>query len=140
MTLLKRITYIMFCFLCVSCLPVETNDAEKAYKYWSSSEIPKEIEVIEGAYYQSPHFTLEYEFFLKFKSDEKWFEAFVKQNQLQIDTVRNDWSMWTELPAWFQPDPYAKIYAKDPNDAFDRSRYFRDSKTGISYIYETVGM
>jgi len=124
----------------VSCFPVETKNAEKAYKYWSRSEIPNEIELIKGEYYQSPHFSLEYELFLKFKSDKKWFDKFVKYNGLEIDTIRNDWKNWTELPEWFEPDQNFLIYAKDQTNEFERSRYLRNPETGISYIYETVGM
>ncbi|KZS39499.1 hypothetical protein AWE51_25800 [Aquimarina aggregata] len=138
--MIKKITLIGFVFLLVSCFPVETKNAEKAYKYWSRSEIPNEIELIKGEYYQSPHFSLEYELFLKFKSDKKWFEKFVKYNGLEIDTIRNDWKNWTELPEWFEPDQNFLIYAKDQTNEFERSRYLRNPETGISYIYETVGM
>ncbi|AXT52737.1 hypothetical protein D1818_18610 [Aquimarina sp. BL5] len=138
--MIKKITLIGFVFLLVSCFPVETKNAEKAYKYWSRSEIPNEIELIKGEYYQSPHFSLEYELFLKFKSDKKWFDKFVKYNGLEIDTIRNDWKNWTELPEWFEPDQNFLIYAKDQTNEFERSRYLRNPETGISYIYETVGM
>ncbi|MFD2564808.1 hypothetical protein [Aquimarina rubra] len=138
--MIKKITLIGFVFLLVSCFPVETKNAEKAYKYWSRSEIPNEIELIKGEYYQSPHFSLEYELFLKFKSDKKWFDKFVKYNGLEIDTTSNDWKNWTELPEWFEPDQNFLIYAKDQTNEFERSRYLRNPETGISYIYETVGM
>lgn len=124
----------------ISCTSIETKNPEKAYKYWSGNESPKEIELIKGEYYQSPHFTLEYELFLKFKSDEKWFNEFVQYNKLEIDTVKNDWAGWTELPKWFKTDSNYLIYAKNQTDQFERSRYFINSKTGICYIYESFGM
>ena len=126
--------------LLVGCFPIETKNAEKAYEYWSGSEPPQEIELINGEYYQSPHFTLEYELFLKFKSDRKWFSEFVEYNGLEIDTVRNDWTQWTELPGWFKTDGNYLIYSKDQTNEFERSRYFRNPITGVCYIYETVGM
>lgn len=137
---IKKIVIVGFILLFVSCFSTETKDAKKAYKYWSGEEPPKEIELINGEYYQSPHFTLEYELFLKFKSDKKWFDEFVDYNRLEIDTVGNDWKIWTELPKWFKPDENSLIYAKDQNNEFERSRYIRNNKTGISYIYDTVGM
>lgn len=136
----KNILIIAFIFLLVSCLPVETKNPVKAYKYWSGNEPPKEIEIMKGEYYQSPHFSLEYELFLKFKSEEKWFKAFVDQNQLKVDTIGHPWANWTKLPKWFKTDLSYSIYGKDPNKAFERSRYFRNPQTGICYIYETVGM
>jgi hypothetical protein len=140
MNIIKKISLIGIVFLLVGCFSTETKNAKKAYKYWSGKEPPKEIELIKGEYYQSPHFTLEYELFLKFKSDKKWFDEFVEYNRLEIDTIGNDWKAWTELPKWFNPDQNYLIYAKDQSNEFERSRYLRNPKTGISYIYETVGM
>jgi hypothetical protein len=137
---MKKIILFSLLILLVSCLPIETKNAEKAYKYWSGSEPPKQIELIKGEYYQSPHFTFEYELFLKFKSDKKWFNEFVEYNGLEIDTIKNKWSQGTNLPAWFVTDKNFLIYAKNQNDEFERSRYFINPTTGICYIYETVGM
>lgn len=140
MKLIKHITLIGCTFLLVCCFPIETKNPKKAFQYWSRSEVPNEIELIKGQYYQSPHFSLEYELFLKFKSDNTWFNDFVEYNALEIDTVGNDWKRWTKLPNWFNPNQEFLIYTKDQNDEFECSRYFRNPKTGINYIYETLGM
>ena len=138
--IIKKIIIIGFVFLLVSCLPIDTKNPEKAYKYWSGSDVPNNIELLKGEYYQSPHFTLEYELFLKFKSDKQWFDEFVTYNKLERDTIGNDWSLWTELPKWFTYNQDYIIYARDQTNEFERSRYLRHPKTGITYIYETVGM
>jgi hypothetical protein len=124
----------------VGCFPIETRNAEKAFEYWSGNDVPDEIEVMKGEYYQSPHFSLEYELFLKFKSDTKWFDDFVEFNGLEIDTVGHDWKQWTELPIWFKPNQDFIMYSRDQANKLERSRYMRNPKTGMSYIYETVGM
>ena len=136
----KIIIFFSATFLFISCSSIETKNAEKAYKYWSGNEVPKEIELIKGEYYQSPHFSLEYELFLKFKTDKKWFDEFVTNNQLEVDSIRNDWSAWTKLPDWFDTDANYIIYTKDQIDKFERSRYFYNPENGISFIYETFGM
>ena len=138
--LVNKISTFFLLILLVSCFGVETKNPEKAYKYWSGSEIPKEIEIINGAYYQSPHFSLEYELFLKFKSSENWFNDFVEYNNLEIDTIKHDWAGRTELPKWFKPNKNYLIYSKDQNNEFERSRYFINPSNDICYIYETVGM
>lgn len=140
MKLFNKIVAFSITFLIVSCFSVETKNAEKAYKYWSGSEVPKEIELIKGEYYQSPHFSLEYELFLKFKTDKKWFDEFIVNNQLEVGSIRNDWSAWTKLPEWFNTDNSYIIYTKDQIDKFEKSRYFYNPQNGISFIYETVGM
>ena len=137
---MKKIIVFSLIFSLISCSKIETKDAYESYKYWAGSEPPKEIKLIEGQYYQSPHFSLEYELFLKFKSDKKWFDEFVKYNKLEIDTVKNDWTQWTTLPKWFKPDQNYLIYTKDQNNEFERSRYFINPNDGMCYIYETVGM
>src|SRR5690554_2073045 len=137
---MKKIILLGLISLLVSCSKIETKNPKEAYKYWAGSEAPKEIEVIKGEYYQSPHFFLEYKLFLKFKSDKKWFNEFVELNKFEIDTVKNDWARWIELPEWFEVDDNYLIFAKDQNDEFDNSRYFINPKNGIAYIYESVGM
>ena len=123
LSLAKKIIFFSSIFILASCLPIETKDAEKAYKYWSGGRPPKESELIKGAYYQSPHFSLKYELFLKFRADKKWFHEFVKYNKLEIDTVGNDWAKWTKLPGWFKIDENYLIYTKDQTNEFERSRY-----------------
>ena len=137
---MKKIIVFSLLTLLVSCSKIETQDAEKAYKYWTGNQSPKEIELVKGEYYQSPHFSLEYELFLKFKSDKKWFNEFVEYNKLEIDTLKYDWTRFTKLPEWFKIDQHYLIYTKDQNDEFERSRYFINPANGICYIYETVGM
>ncbi len=127
-------------FLLFGCFPIETDIPTKAWKYWTGTEPPEEIELVDGKYYQSSHFTLEYELFLNFTAKSDWFAEFIAYNHLEIDTIRNDWTKWTEVPEWFTPDGDFFIYCKDQNDEFERSRYFYNSATGESFIYETVGM
>ncbi|MBD81555.1 MAG: hypothetical protein CL840_21735 [Crocinitomicaceae bacterium] len=138
---LKRFGIIGFLsILIVGCFPVRTDNPDKAWKYWSGSEPPAEVELIKGEYYQSPHFSLEYELFLKFKTNKEWFIEFVTYNNLRIDTIGNDWTRWTELPIWFNPNQDFIKYSADQADEFERSRYFFNPETSETYIYETVGM
>ena len=124
----------------VGCFPIETDNPTKAWKYWAGSEPPDEIQLIKGEYYQSPHFSLEYELFLNFKTEKKWFDDFVAYNNLELDTIRNDWIRWTDLPDWFKLNNEYLIYCKDQVDEFERSRYIFNPSSGNCYIYETVGM
>jgi hypothetical protein len=128
--------YLMFLF--TSCFSDSSSDPEEAFQYWAGTNPPKEIEVLNGQYYQSPHFSLEYELFLKFKTTEKWWTEFISENKLELDQQNEGWKRLADLPEWFAPGSNFLVYSK--NDQFDRSRYFFDSKNGICYIYETVGM
>ena len=119
---------------------VETDDPEEAFQYWSNSKVPEEIEVLEGYYYKSPHFTYEFEVFLKIKAEDAWVDELIERSNMSVDTVGNDWSGFTQLPAWFKPGKEASCYALDQHDIFDRTRIFKNSSTGICYIYDTLGM
>lgn len=136
---IKRTVLLFFVLIVsLSCIPVETTNPEKAYKYWAKSDPPKDVKIIKGEYYQSPHFTLEYELYLKFKPTKKWWYGFIKENNLSIDNSDQQGIESSMLPKWFKPDSNYLIYSK--NSSFDRSRYFIDTKKGVCYIYETVGM
>jgi hypothetical protein len=123
----------------VSC-SVKSKNAEESFQYWSGRKPPKQIELIEGEYYKSPHFSLEYALFLKFKSDENWFYEFVKQNKLKINKDKKNWTKLTEFPDWFKPNTQYLIFCKNPKDEFERSRYFIDPESRMCYFYETLGM
>jgi hypothetical protein len=133
---------ILLCTLTflISCSPAETTTPEKAYEYWAGVKPPEDMKIFNGEYTRTLHFTLEYEFILKFKPSKKWWDGFISINNLEIDTVKNDWSKFAKLPKWFHTNSNYLIYCRDQNDKFDRSRYFINPSTGICYIYETVGM
>ncbi|WP_192823224.1 hypothetical protein [Rufibacter sp. LB8] len=137
---MKKNLIIIFCFLTllVSCFPINTTDAEEAYSQWARSKPTQDIQIIKGEYHQTAHFSLEYEFFLKFKPTKKWWKGFLESNSLKVDSLNSNWTNLTELPKWFKPSKNSLIFSR--NDGFDRSRYFIDTQTGIAYIYESVGM
>lgn len=130
--------YLGFLFLLTSCFSIETKNGSEAYKYWSGTAIPDNVEVIEGEYYQSPHFTLEFEFFLKFKPTKEWHIEFINQNRMKIDILDRDAFSFAYHPTWFVPDYNFKVYSE--NDEFNKSRYFVNEKNGLCYLYATTGM
>lgn len=136
----KKIILLCLTIIFISCLPVNTSNPENAFGYWSGMKPPEGMEIFEGKYNRSPHFTMEYEFILKFKPTEKWWNEYISLNELEIDTIKNNWSKHIKLPKWFKVNEDYIIYCKNQNDEFDRSRYFINPSTGICYIYETVGM
>ena len=104
-------------------------------------DIPEGFQVIHGEYYQSPHFTLEYELFLKFKPTKSWWYSFKRQNNLVETkaTDEEDWKHFSKHLDWFKPNNNFTVY-KITKYKHDRSRYFIDYKTGVCYVYETQGM
>jgi hypothetical protein len=113
-------------------MEVNTTDPNDSFAYWAGQDPTDDIQVLNGQYWQSAHWTKEYILHLKFKSTEKWWSEFVKQNNLI--RVPNDWPKSSDFPDWFQPSSRSEIFVS-PKDS-NESRYFRDSATGICYIYE----
>ncbi len=116
-----------------SCSEIKTTDPEQVYKYWSGLTAQTDIELLNGEYWQSAHWTREYIMFLKFRPTEKWWQKFIEQNHLQEDS--DSWSKPNDAPSWFNPTDQMIMYSS--GDDFDQgSRYFIDTLTKESYIYE----
>ncbi|EMG12729.1 hypothetical protein LEP1GSC151_2070 [Leptospira interrogans serovar Grippotyphosa str. LT2186] len=55
------VLWIMLCLFVYDCEEINTNDPVSAYLYWSGdSSLPKDLEVIHGRYWESPHITHEH--------------------------------------------------------------------------------
>lgn len=125
-------TFLLTIFVLTSCEEMKTSDAKTTYKYWAGTNAPADLELLNGQYWQSAHWTLEYIMYLKFKPSEEWWSKFLEQNHISPDNF--DWTMPYDAPAWFKPSDSSVRYST--NDEFNQSRYFRDNRTGICYIYE----
>jgi|SRR5690606_37983998 len=133
--------YAFFCLvfpLFAGCFSRSSSDAEKTYEYWAGTEVPDNIEVINGQYFQSPHFTLEYELYLEFKTTPQWWEQFVQKNNLTHHQQFTVSGYHLSKPEWFSPTDSFSIFSKNNN--FDRSLYYFDKSSGRCFVYETVGM
>ena len=125
--------FVIFLSIFISCTEINTSDPNDIYNYWFEENPPKDLDLLNGQYWQSAHWTKEYIMYLKLKPSKKWWDAFIEQNFLPIDSTT--WTKPTDAPNWFQPSINSIKYGF--NDEFDQgSRYFRDTITGVCYIYE----
>lgn len=124
--------FLLIFLLLTSCSEIKTNDPKETYKYWAGTNPPDNLEIIKGKYWESAHWTREYIMYLKLKPTKKWWNEFIAQNHLQIDTM--DWAKTFDSPIWFNPSKNSIRYK---NYEFDQgSRYFQDTLTKEYYIYE----
>ena len=127
------ILLVLTIFALTGCTETETSNAKDTYKYWAGTDATADIELLNGQYWQSPHWTKEYIMYLKFKPTKKWWDEFLKQNYIPVDN--DEWTKPTDAPTWFKPSDSSIRYGiKDDMD--QGSRYFRDTLTGVCYIYE----
>lgn len=131
----------MFCLSTIvdSC-GIETDNKDQIFYLWTNGELPKDIKTINGKYWESGHFTKEYEVYIHLKSTDKWWENFKKINQLdahkasfseEIQSKLNpEFKRVLQIPKWFKPDRNSVIYQKG------ESEFYWDSKTKDLYIHE----
>jgi hypothetical protein len=118
--------------LAISCQDKITTSAKDTFKYWTGYSAPQGFDLIKGKYWQSSHWTKEYIIYLKFKPTKQWWDEFIRQSNLSPDS--SIWEKPTDAPAWFKPTDNSIQYGQS---GFSQgSRYFRDSITGVCYVYE----
>jgi hypothetical protein len=128
----RLLTNLLFATILTSCIPVHTTDADEAFENWAGYKAPSDFEIIEGEYFKSPHFTYEFEVFLKIKPTEEWWIKLIEQYKLTEDYQQ--WTAPERKPNWFMPSNKMTMYSR--HDIVDQSRFFYDRVTGQVYIYE----
>ncbi|WCM42595.1 hypothetical protein MG290_02670 [Flavobacterium sp. CBA20B-1] len=126
--------FVVIPFLFISCSEKNINNPDEVYELWLGEKPLENINPINGNYWQSAHFTNEYILFLEVEAHKKFWEVFVKEHNLIVDTLDNSFLI-SDKPDWFHP-PKNTIKYKI-NDSFDQgSRYFQDTINDKIYIYE----
>ncbi|NLN32924.1 MAG: hypothetical protein GX159_04950 [Flavobacteriaceae bacterium] len=132
--------YSLICFSLISC-EIKTHNAKKSYGYWEDGNIQKEVEILEGNYWKSPHWTYEYVVYLKLKPSKEWMNKFspyccFEEGKLIEDSVDFDIydvnsPDWLPKPVWFHPDKNFVVFGNEFSN-----RYFWNEKDSLLYIYE----
>ncbi len=129
---MKRYLPILLALCMTACWEKTTSDARKTYRYWAGSNSPAGIELLHGQYWESAHWTKEYEMYLVLKAEKDWWNQFVADNDIDVDSTR--WERPVDAPDWFVI-PEGSIHYR--MKSFDQGGgYFRDTISGICYIYE----
>ena len=115
----------------VSCTEKNTNDPIATYKLWAG-EAPKDVQVINGKYWQSSHWTKEYIMYLELKASPLWMNEFIKQNNLVESKERM--AIPFDAPVWFKPNDSFKSLKQ--SEYGQGSAYFEDTLNGKMFIYE----
>ena len=100
----------------------------RTYRYWAESDpIPGKVEVLNGQYWSSAHFTKEYIMYLEMKTI--WAMEFAVENGLQRATTEP--TLPKNAPVWFDPPKNFEVWTGSQG-----SLYFIDPESGHMYIYE----
>jgi hypothetical protein len=115
----------------VTCTEKKTNDPIETYKLWAG-EVPKDVQVVNGKYWQSSHWTKEYIMYLELKTSPLWINEFNGQNNLVESKEQTD--IPPDAPVWFKPTKrFKSLRQSEPSQG---SVYFEDMISGTMYIYE----
>ena len=79
---LKYIFLLFFTVLLTSCMEINSENPKEIFELWTGNELPKEIKLVNGKYWQSAHWTKEYEVYAEIKSTETWWNDFKNNNEL----------------------------------------------------------
>ena len=131
----KIIVFVSLFFVFSSCNEIKTDDPTESYEMWVKSNSNEKINVLNGKYWQSSHWSLEYLLFLEVKNDNTWWSKFKKENDLIIDTSEFNLENVYERPNWFKPNINSIKYKYDSE--FDQgARYFEDTINNKIFVYD----
>ena len=125
---MKHILYLVLILTLASCMERNTTDPQKAYQYWQGQPASRGLELIHAKYWQSAHWTKEYEIFFEMKASQDWRDAVFKHNNFYRDSV---YIMPADAPSWFAPGRHMKIWKLN-----EESFYLEDTTTGRLLVYE----
>ena len=138
---LKYIFLLFFTVILTSCMEINSENPKEIFELWTGNELPKEIKLVNGKYWQSAHWTKEYEVYAEIKSTETWWNDFKNNNELnnfksslnndiEEKFFKNKNEKLIKQPNWFKPEKNSEIYIKGS------SEYFWNPKTKILFIHE----
>lgn len=117
------------------CSEKDVRNPKEAYSYWIKSDMNSKVEVVNGKYWESSHFSHEYIIYLELKVSAEWWNKFSKENELIIDSYQNESLYNNDFPKWFKPSKEFVAY-KSNTDSDQGSMYFYNEKTQSVFIYE----
>jgi len=137
---LKNILSIfLLSVLMISC-GIETESKEQIFYLWTNSEPPKDVKTINGKYWESGHWSKEYEIYIHLKPSEIWWNNFKKINELDLNKIEFSEEINLKLKPgfkkilvianWFKPNKNSIIYQKG------ESEYYWNEQTQDLFIHE----
>lgn len=140
MRIFKNILSIFLLATCMISCGTETDDKEQIFYLWTNGELPNDVQTINGKYWESGHFTREYEVYIHLKPTDKWWNEFRKVNELYstksnfseeiLLKLKPDYKGVIEIPEWFRPNKNSTVYQKRD------SEFYWDENTKDLFIHE----
>jgi hypothetical protein len=122
--------------LSVGCFEKNTDDAKKAYKYWSGEKPPPNLRVINGHYWESAHWSTECVLYLEINAPQQWIEELMRTQNLEPSEENIHEMLYDNKPLWFKPNSRFKIYS--PKGGLQNFTLYKDSTSGHIFIEDSI--
>ena len=126
------VSLVLFSLFQTSCHRKRTENPKEVYRLWAGEEVPSNIKVLKGKYWQSAHFTKEYIVYMELVAPREWMQHFIEQNKLKIEN--QDREIPADAPEWFKPPTDHIVWT--PSGFSQGSRYFIDTAYSHMLLYE----
>ena len=123
---------LMILFLTFGCVEKNTESPDSAYKHWTGESPSNNIDVINGRYWQSSHWTLEYVVFLELKTDSSWIDALIRKTKFKQSEKPE--SLPYDKPDWFSPPKGYIVYV--PKGFSQGSKFFVSPDRTRMFVYD----
>jgi len=86
-----------------------------------------DVHVVQGRYWESPHWSKEFELYIEIYAPKDWRERLIKGNNLQ--RAKEQREAPADAPGWFRPDGKMELLMAKPGSAADIELYM-DTTSG----------
>lgn len=106
--------------------------AKETFKYWAGEEPWEGIDVKNGQYWSSAHFTKEYIMYMEVIVPKEMALNFINDDYNKLELIEGQVNLPDDAPKWFKPPKDFKIYKR----GHQGSLYFIDTDSGYMFMYE----
>ena len=108
----NRLVLLILSITITSC-GVETYDSKEAYQHWENNAIGEDVEIINGQFWKSGHWTYEYSVFLELQPSKRWKDKFFELYNAEENSVgkydSEKHSHQIQAPHWFETPEWIKL-------------------------------
>ncbi|HEY1528523.1 MAG TPA: hypothetical protein VGH51_20035 [Candidatus Angelobacter sp.] len=133
----RKVSPLVFFFLLLTGCWGEWVDDKENFKRVFDFEKPAEVQVIHSYYWKSPHWTVEYRYYMEIDASQGFFDKLTASQVMDSSTAQiaaqAPCSTNREKPSWFLPKPLNEYLAWIPKTKSDY-RIFRDKADGRVFV------
>lgn len=133
---MKKLINVFVIVLFFSCGAGTFKNDSKNWKRIFNESVPKEINLINSRFWKSPHWSYEYEAYLKFETSKRFmYDYFIKKYDLRRFKEGDELTFFEEKPEWFNTENIKDYNIWIHPDEFNHIKLLKHKKTGVIYFH-----